>query len=413
MDPIRTLDAGLPTDIPRRLCGLLGAALLGWTLAGCDSASPTLTPAPTVAPTLAPTVAATAMVSAPAAATAIPPPATATLLPATATVAAVVNPTGAATTTGGAPTTAGGAGTFQNPVLQDDFADPFVLHVGPTYYAYATNGSGKNIQRAKSPDLVHWELLNDALPALPAWAQLGGSYVWAPEVLPVGDHYVMYYTARDQQSDKQCIGVAVGATPDGRFKDSNDHPFICEPDQGGDIDPDAFRDGDKQYLYWKNDGNCCGLTTHIYGQELSADGLRLVGDKPTALVENDQLWEGRVVEAPTMVKHGTGYYLFFSGNDYAGIPYAVGYALCKTALGPCQEAADNPVLKSRVQAPPVIGPGHQTVVQVGDQTWLVYHAWEMVGGLRGDRRFLWLDRVTWEGDKPHVHGPTVDAQPMP
>ncbi len=398
MDPIRKQGMGQAIGTPRRLRVLLGAALLGWTLAGCDTAGSTVTPAPTVAPTIAATT------------TTAAPVATATQLLATAT--ALVSPSVAATAIGGTPA-AGGAGTFQNPVLQDDFADPFVLHVGNTYYAYATNGSGKNIQRAKSPDLVHWELLNDAMPALPAWAQLGGSYVWAPEVLPVGDHYVMYYTARDTQSDKQCIGVAVGATPDGHFKDTNDHPFICEPDQGGDIDPDAFRDGDKLYFYWKNDGNCCGLTTHLYGQELSADGLHLVGDKPSALVENDQLWEGRVVEAPTMVKHGTGYYLFFSGNDYAGIPYAVGYALCKTPLGPCQEAADNPVLKSRVQEPPVIGPGHQTVVQVGDQTWLVYHAWEMVGGLRGDRRFLWIDRVTWEGDKPQVHGPTVDPQPMP
>ncbi len=401
MHAIRTQGAGHRADTARRLRLLLLPVLLGWTFAGCDAGTPTVTPQPTVAPTAAATA---TTVAVPASATATVPPAT---------IAVGISPTVAVTATGGVPTVAGGAGTFQNPVLQDDFADPFVLHVGTTYYAYATNGSGKNIQRAKSPDLVHWELLNDALPALPSWAQLGGSYVWAPEVLPVGDHYVMYYTARDQQSDKQCIGVAVGATPDGRFKDSNDRPFMCQPDQGGDIDPDAFHDGDKLYFYWKNDGNCCGLTTHIYGQELSADGLHLVGTGPTALAENDQLWEGRVIEAPTMVKHGAGYFLFFSGNDYAGIPYAVGYATCKTPLGPCQEATDNPLLKSRVQAPPVIGPGHQAIVQVGDQTWIVYHAWEMVGGLRGDRRFLWIDRVTWDGDKPQIHGPTVDPQPMP
>ena len=54
-----------------------------------------------------------------------------------------------------------------------------------------------------------WELLHDALPALPGWAQLGGSFVWAPEVMQVGEQFIMYYTARDKEADVQCIGVAV------------------------------------------------------------------------------------------------------------------------------------------------------------------------------------------------------------
>jgi beta-xylosidase len=375
-----------------RLRTLLGGALLlGFTTAcGADN-----TPAPTA--TTGATAAITVSVAAP----------TMTAAPASGV------PTATSAPPATAPPTAGGKGTFQNPVLEDDFPDPFILTVGTTYYAYATNGSGKNIQRARSTDLVHWEILSDALPALPSWAQMGGSLVWAPEVLAVGDHYVMYYTARDTQSDKQCIGVAVGSTPDGRFKDTNDKPFVCEPDQGGDIDPDVFRDGDKVYFYWKNDGNCCGLTTHLYGQELSADGLHRVGPWPAALEENDQLWEGRVVEAPTMVQHGGHYYLFYSGNDYAGLPYAVGYAACDGPLGPCRDAPENPILKSRPEPPPVVGPGHQSIVQVGDQTWIVYHVWEMVGGLRGDRRFLWIDRITWEGDKPHVQGPTIGPQALP
>jgi len=52
---------------------------------------------------------------------------------------------------GGATTT---TATFRNPVYDRDFPDPFVLKVGDTYYAYATNGDGKQVQTLTSKDLV-------------------------------------------------------------------------------------------------------------------------------------------------------------------------------------------------------------------------------------------------------------------
>jgi arabinan endo-1,5-alpha-L-arabinosidase len=60
--------------------------------------------------------------------------------------------------------------TFSNPVLDRDFPDPDVLNVDGTYYAFATNSGSSNIQAAESTDLVHWTMLPDALPQLPAWA---------------------------------------------------------------------------------------------------------------------------------------------------------------------------------------------------------------------------------------------------
>src|SRR5579859_1471784 len=57
--------------------------------------------------------------------------------------------------------------TFVNPVLNIDFPDPDVLKVGNTYYAYATNGNGFNIQVTSSTDLVHWQRVKEALLRLP------------------------------------------------------------------------------------------------------------------------------------------------------------------------------------------------------------------------------------------------------
>ncbi len=319
-----------------------------------------------------------------------------------------------ATTTGAAEGAAAGDASFQNPVLRSDFADPFVLVDDGEYYAYATNAIGKNIQVARSTDLVKWQVLNDALPALPGWAKLGGSLVWAPEVAKIGDTYLMYYTARDKESDRQCVGVATSDKPEGRFRDTNDKPFVCQAQEGGTIDASPFFDEGKWYLLFKNDGNCCSIPTHLYVQEMAPDGLSLLGE-PTRLVRNDKAWEGRVVEAPTMWKHEGKYYLFFSANDYAGPPYAVGYATCETAMGPCQDAPENPILKSTRTKPPVIGPGHQTIILDDDgDTWLVYHAWEVLSsGTRGGRRFMWIDQLVWEDGKPVLKGPTTDPQPMP
>lgn len=381
------------SKLARRVAALQVVLLLLVLLAACDSGQ--ATPTATVAP----------------ASTATTPPAAQATSTATEVASAPAATVSRSVVT---PTRALGEGEFKNPVLRADFPDPYVLKDGDTYYAFATNGSGKNIQAARSTDLVKWEVLTDAMPALPSWARLGGSLVWAPEVIKIGDKYVMYYTARDKESDKQCIGVATSDKPEGKYRDTNTAPFVCQTTEGGTIDATPFRDGDKIYLYYKNDGNCCNQPTYLYVQEMGPDGLSLVGE-PARLVKNDRAWEGQVVEAPTMWKNEDKYYLFYSGNNYGGFDYAVGYAVCESAIGPCVDAPENPILASRRQLPLVIGPGHQTIIEDDDgEDWLVYHVWEVTSaGMRGSSRFMWIDRLVWEGGKPVVEGPTYDPQPLP
>lgn len=306
--------------------------------------------------------------------------------------------------------------TFQNPVIKRDFPDPGIILAGDTYYAYSTNAAGRNVPVASSPDLIHWDALGDAMPALPSWAQLGGSFVWAPEVLEINGRYNLYFTARDETADRQCIGVAVSDKPEGKFKDESDAPLVCQVAEGGSIDASPFRDADGTlYLYWKNDGNCCNQPTYIYVQEMSEDGLTLVGE-PLRLVRNDKPWELRVVEAPTMWLQDSHYTLFFSANDYAGADYAVGYAHCETAVGPCEDGPENPILSTVFDGTnTVLGPGHQTIIQDKDgDLWLAYHAWQVTSaGLRGDARFMWLDRLAWEDGTPKILGPTTELQPIP
>lgn len=301
----------------------------------------------------------------------------------------------------------GGAGaTFRNPVHASDFPDPFVLRAGDTYYAYATNAGGKEVQTLTSSDLVHWRTGRDALPHVGAWAYPGKT--WAPEVLARGDgSFVLYYTAN---GGGQCVGRAVARDPAGPFRDRWRGPLVCQRDEGGSIDPSPFRDDDGSlYLYWKNDGNAIGHATFIWAQRLSADGTQLVGVR-RQLASNDAGWEGGVVEAPTMWKQDGRYYLFYSANSYAGVDYATGYAVADAALGPYTKPSEEPLLATDYGVGAALGPGGQDVVVAPDgATWLVYHSWDPTNSFRR----MNLEQLAWEDGRPVVQGPDRGPQPRP
>lgn len=301
-------------------------------------------------------------------------------------------------------------GTYTNPVYSGDFPDPAVLRVGSTYHAYATQGGGSNIQTLTSHDLVHWSADGDALPEVGSWASAGNT--WAPEVIAIGGRYVMYYVARSTSAGVQCIGRAVAGAPGGPFSDPAKVPLVCQPSLGGSIDPNPFRAADGAlYLYWKNDGNCCGKPVHLWGQRLRSDGSALTG-RPVALMTNGKAWQGNLVEAPEMVSHGGAYTLFYSANNYASPAYGMGYASCTKPLGPCTDRSDASLVPSNLAA---AGPGHCFLITTpGGKTEMLYHAWppDAVGAISPGRQ-LWLEPVTWKGSVPSVHPSQAVPQPMP
>jgi len=311
------------------------------------------------------------------------------------------------------------------PALKSDFPDPFVLAAGGGWIAYGTNpGRGKvNVQMAASADLVHWQRvrdpsrkLHDAMPVMPPWAKRG--YTWAPEVIRIADDYLLYFTARDRRSGLQCIGAARASDPAGPFTSPATEPLVCQTRLGGSIDPNPFRDADGQlYLYFKNDGNNPDVRkpTGIWVQRLTPDGLALAGDS-IELLRNGARWEGEVIEAPTMVRTDTGYRLFYSAGDYGWpsqaplSPYAIGYAVCAGALGPCTKAADNPILYSRAGKTGCLsGPGHQSIVQSAGRSFIAFHAWSVTPDCtRLDPvRWLYVAPLAWREGRP-VIGPALD-----
>ena len=212
------------------------------------------------------------------------------------------------------------------PVLQQNFPDAFVLEHNGQFVAYATN-DGANLPVAVSTNLAHWTLLSDradpkkkhdALPKLGSWAKEG--FTWAPEVLEHQGKFLLYYTASDRKRDAQCIGVAVASNPFGPFVDSNSDPIVCQTKLGGTIDANPFRDSDgKLYLYFKNDGNRVKARTSLWGQQLAPDGLTVVG-QPVEILKDNERWQERVIEAPTMTGGPAGYTMFYSGGFFGWNP---------------------------------------------------------------------------------------------
>jgi len=297
-----------------------------------------------------------------------------------------------------------------NPVWDQDFPDPAVLRTGRTYHAYATQGGGKNVQTLTSTDLVHWRPGADALPDVGKWASPGDT--WAPEVIAIGGTYVLYYVAHSDAAGKQCIGRATASAPGGPFVDDSAAPLVCQETLGGSIDPNPFRAADGGlYLYWKNDGNCCGKPVYLWGQPLNPDGLSLTG-RPVKLMTNDKPWHGNLVEAPEMVAHAGKYVLFYSANDYASALYGIGFATCTAPLGPCTDRSNASLVPSNDDAS---GPGHCFVLTTPrGATYLLYHAWPPgAEGSQTPGRQLWLEPVTWRGDVPVVHPSQASAQPAP
>jgi beta-xylosidase len=310
------------------------------------------------------------------------------------------------------------------PVLKQNFPDAFVLAHGAEFIAYSTN-DGANLPVAVSRNLKVWTVLTDpsdpkrkydAFPRLGSWAKEG--FTWAPEVLELNRKYLLYYTASARRENMQCVGVAVAADPKGPFVDAAAAQIVCQTKLGGSIDASPFRDADGSlFLYFKNDGNRVHARTALWGQRLALDGMSVTG-QPQEMVRDNERWEERVVEAPTMVRAPTGYALFYSGGffgwnpDEGGLsPYGMGYASCTTPLGPCKPAPANPLLHSfkDPDAGCISGPGHQSIFSAAGRQFMSFHAWAATSACRkapDDARYLYVAPLFWKNGEPTL-GPSV------
>jgi beta-xylosidase len=261
------------------------------------------------------------------------------------------------------------------PVIRHDFPDPAVLAVGPEFYAYSTASfygrSLRHVPVARSTDLAGgWTTLGDALPQLPAWAALapaGRGDVTAPDVRRrIDGSYLMYFVTPAVGVGVPCLGAAVSASPTGPFRPAPG-PLLCEPGGIHLIDPAAFTDTDGRHYLLYSAG-----PSIIWIQEVAEDGITPIGVR-RPLIQADRPEEDGIVEAPSLVKHGTEYVLFYSANNFNNGEYFANYATTSSLTTPFVKHPGQ-FLTQAVLGGSYPSPGGQTVLSDRRGDHLVFHA---------------------------------------
>jgi Glycosyl hydrolases family 43 len=279
-------------------------------------------------------------------------------------------------------------------VNDNDVGDPFILPVATksggrpitTYFLFWTTDWQSNVPAATSTDLVHWTPAPDAFPVLPKWAQPSRTMTWSPTVAAVKGRYLLYVTTEEASSGLQCISLATAAHAAGPYVDRSSQPFVCQRNLGGSIDPSVIKDASGHlHLIWKNDGNCCQQPTAIWEQNLSPDGMHLLG-APVRLLSATLAWQQGNIESPAMLAAATGhgFWLFYSGNMWRNADYATGLAYCTSVQGPCQETSQQPFLAStdQLRTPSSV----DTFQDSEHRTWLAFTATVLVPSRRNPSR---------------------------
>ena len=273
-----------------------------------------------------------------------------------------------------------GAPFYANPVR----GAAHMMRASDGYY-YAYDGEVANWTIHRSANGVQWQSLGSKAYPEGTW---GKKNFWVPEVIEDNGKFYMFYCARiDASAPTSRIGLAISDRPDGPFRDIG-HPLFdgTEMENWHVIDPNPFIDPDtgKKYLYFVKDGaiyayfnidlNKTIRESRIFGVELSADLMSVVGE-PVELLRPSQPWEYKShledrkdqlwIEAPEMLKKDGTFYLMYSANLYTTANYAIGYASSKNPLGPFVKYDKNPVVGS-VGA--IRKAGHNSIIRSPDGT---------------------------------------------
>jgi glycosyl hydrolase family 43 len=185
------------------------------------------------------------------------------------------------------------------------------------------------------------------------------------------------------------------------------------------IDVSLFIDqkNNQGYLLYKEDWHARGsdfpsrIVMRTIGPSGSLDDN--LGTETTVIIPDKfDIWEGQSVEAPTLIYNNKAnakepYFLFYSGNRFDSVNYAVGVARSSRPMGPYTKCPDNPILSSRSRETRFWGTGHQDITWTPTDGWLIfYHAFDRKKN--DNLRYLMMDQLHWDRPDgwPRVHDGT-------
>jgi beta-xylosidase len=282
-----------------------------------------------------------------------------------------------------------------NPILPGYFADPTIKKFGNMYYIYATTDNEMLASGAPtvwySKDLKNW--YNYTM-EIPPFTSKPITNFWAPDIVVGNDgKYYLYFGNCEIGCN---IYGYVSDTPIGPWKklDANDKPVISNgyPREGfPSLDAQFFRDTDgKIYGYW-------GTWVHYNGGyavgELNSSTMKdMMNSKNIPLSQTPKPFE-----AAYMMKKGSKYILMYSGDSCHDETYNVRYSYADTPYGPFTEGKNNPIL-STTEDKTTHGPGHHSVLEDGNDFYIVYHKHDYPMTRGGLARQVCIDKMIFEND---------------
>jgi hypothetical protein len=283
------------------------------------------------------------------------------------------------------PVTAPGNG---NPIIPGYFADPTVKKFGDTYYIYATtdgNGGGLGPSQVwTSKDFVNWTMQDMNWPTTHNY--------WAPDVALGNDgKYYLYYC----QPTVEIYGASA-ASPVGPWTPlfADNKPVLTNLYVPGVItlDGQTFKDDDgKFYMTWGTWGIYPG-----YGCGVGLLNADMKSFAKTAKIPNTDAKD--FFEGSFMFKRKGIYYLLYSSGFCENETYRVQYATSKT--GPMEGfvyGKNNPILATNADST-VHGPGHNSILQVGDDYYIIYHRHNNPHSGGGYNRQICADKLVFDAD---------------
>lgn len=282
-----------------------------------------------------------------------------------------------------------------NPILPGYYADPTIKKFGDIYYIYATTDNEMLASGAPtvwySKDFQNWYNYTMEIPSL---SSVNLRNFWAPDIIEGKDgKYYLYFG--NCQAGCNIYGY-VSDTPTGPWTKLNedDTPVIAHnyPRPGfPSLDAQFFTDTDgKVYAYW-------GTWVHYNGGyavgELDTKTMKdMVNSTNIPLEQTPDPFE-----AAYMMKKGDKYILMYSGDSCHDETYNVRYAYSNSPYGPFTPGENNPILSTN-EDKTVHGPGHHSVLQDGDDDYIVYHRHDYPMTRGGLSRQVCIDKMIFEND---------------
>ena len=301
----------------------------------------------------------------------------------------------------------GGLGA-QNPIVQTCYTtDPApMVHDGTLYVYTGHDEDGADFfwmqewRIYSTQDMVNWT--DHGSPLAIESFEWADDRAWASQCIERNGKFYWYVPLHSKLTNGIAVGVAVGDSPTGPFKDALGKPLF---DNGSwdNIDPTVFIDDDgRAYLYWGN--------PNVYCVELNDDMISFKGEvkKLEQTVESfgapgpekrvkGKKYRDTYTEGPWLSKHGDKYHLLYAAG---GVPEHIAYSTSDSPMGPWKYSGTIMPLQDTGSFT-----NHCGVIDFKGHSYFFYHTGKLPGG-GGFSRSVAVEEFKYNADGSF---PTINA----